>query len=96
MWSNVYHTVKVGISCFCLQQGKIYYFLIEDWANVYEFNHNASFANNQTGVIGIRMLFPDPSATRLAYIDDKGDGYIFNPVRSHCTHDIHRLVFTRW
>jgi len=33
------------------------------------------------------MLFPDPSGTRLAFIDDKGDGYIFNPVRLHCAND---------
>ena len=46
-----------------------------------EFNHNARRANSQRGVVGIRMLVPNPSATRLVYIDDNGEGYLYNPVR---------------
>jgi len=48
---------------------------------VSEFNHSASRANLQRGVVGIRMLVPNPSATRLAYVDDNGEGYMYNPVR---------------
>jgi len=33
------------------------------------------------------MLFPDPSGTRLAFIDDTSDGYVFNPVWLHCAND---------
>ena len=29
---------------------------------------------------GIRKLFPDPSGTRIIFIDDKSDGYVLNPV----------------
>ena len=79
-WINVDDVVESAV---CLQKGQICYFLIEDWAYVCEFNHTANVVNNhqnQAGVVGICMLFPDPSSTRLAYIDDKGDGYILNPV----------------
>ena len=31
-------------------------------------------------IVGIKKLFPDPSGTRLVFIDDKSDGYVYNPV----------------
>ena len=31
-------------------------------------------------MVGIRKIFPDPSGTRIIFIDDKSDGYILNPV----------------
>ena len=46
------------------------YFFIEDWQFVNEFRH----------VVGIRRLFSDPSGTRLVFIDDKSDGFVYNPV----------------
>jgi len=52
------------------QKGIIYYFYVDDWQDVTEFRH----------VCGIRKLFADPNGTRLAFIDDKSDGYIYNPV----------------
>jgi len=48
---------------------------------VSEFNHSTSHANSQRGIVGIRLLVPNPSATRLAYIDDNGEGFVYNPVR---------------
>jgi WD repeat-containing protein 19 len=53
-----------------LQNGGLYYFYIEDWQYVNEFRHS----------YGVRKLFPDPSGTRLVFIDEKKDGYVYNPV----------------
>ena len=52
------------------QIGGIHYFYIEDWQYVNEFRH----------VVGIRKIFPDINGTRLIFIDDKSDGYVYNPV----------------
>ena len=32
-------------------------------------------------VVGVRKLYPDPSGTRLIFVDDKSDGFVYNPVR---------------
>ena len=50
--------------------GHIKYFFLEDWQFVNEFHH----------VVGIRKLFPDPTGTKLIFIDDKSDGYVYIPV----------------
>ena len=55
---------------FNLQTGGIHYFSIEDWQFVNEYRH----------VDGIRKIYPDPSGTRLIFIDEKSDGYVYNPV----------------
>ena len=57
---------------FIFQKGGLNYFFIEDWQYVNEFRH----------VVGIRKLFPDPSGTRLIFMDDKSDGFVYNPVSS--------------
>ncbi|KAI0219650.1 WD repeat-containing protein 19 [Lamellibrachia satsuma] len=53
--------------------GGIHYFYIEDWQYVNEFRH----------VVGIRKIFPDINGTRLIFIDDKSDGYVYNPVNDN-------------
>ncbi|XP_046667542.1 WD repeat-containing protein 19 [Homalodisca vitripennis] len=50
--------------------GHIWYFLLEDWVQVTEFQH----------VISIKAVYPDMVGTRLIFIDAKSDGYIYNPV----------------
>jgi WD repeat-containing protein 19 len=52
------------------QNGGINYFYVEDWNFVNEFRH----------VVGIRRIFPDLGGTRLVFIDDKSDGFVYNPV----------------
>jgi WD repeat-containing protein 19 len=52
------------------QTGVLRYFMLEDWKAVSTFRH----------VCGIRQVFPDPSGTRLIFVDDKGDTLLFNPV----------------
>ena len=54
----------------CCQIGGIHYFYIEDWQYVNEFRH----------VVGIRKIFPDLNGTKLIFIDEKSDGYVYNPV----------------
>ncbi len=56
-----------------LQNGGIYYFYIEDWQFVNEFHH----------VVGVRKLYADPSGARLIFIDDKSDGFVYNPVNDN-------------
>ncbi|PIK59918.1 putative WD repeat-containing protein 19, partial [Apostichopus japonicus] len=53
--------------------GELYFFYIEDWSVVNEFRH----------VVGIRRLFADNTGTRLVFIDDKSDAFIYNPVNDH-------------
>ncbi|KAK3739122.1 hypothetical protein QZH41_010524, partial [Actinostola sp. cb2023] len=55
---------------FGTDNGGLHYFFIEDWQYVNEFRH----------VVGIRKIYPDPSGTRLIFIDDKSDGFVYNPV----------------
>ncbi|XP_070553702.1 WD repeat-containing protein 19-like isoform X2 [Ptychodera flava] len=50
--------------------GGLHYFFIEDWQFVNEFRH----------VVGIRKVYPDMTGTRMVFIDDKSDGYVYNPV----------------
>ncbi|XP_074649650.1 WD repeat-containing protein 19-like isoform X1 [Tubulanus polymorphus] len=64
------HDVTPEFLIYGTDTGGIHYFYIEDWQFVNEFRH----------VVGIRKLFPDPSGTRLVFIDDKSDGYVYNPV----------------
>ncbi|XP_073198367.1 WD repeat-containing protein 19 isoform X2 [Lepidochelys kempii] len=50
--------------------GVIHYFYIEDWQYVNEYRHPVS----------VRKIFPDPNGTRLVFIDDKSDGFVYYPV----------------
>eukprot|EP00794_Sanderia_malayensis_P019431 gene19431-21353_t len=50
--------------------GDIKYFYFEDWQYVIEFHHS----------MAIRKVFPGPVGTRLVFVDDKGDGFIYIPI----------------
>ncbi|NWI95312.1 WDR19 protein, partial [Pitta sordida] len=50
--------------------GVIRYFYIEDWQYVNEYRHPVS----------VRKIFPDPNGTRMAFIDEKSDGFVYCPV----------------
>ncbi|XP_013417652.1 WD repeat-containing protein 19 [Lingula anatina] len=67
------------ITCHCLtpeflifgtDSGGLHYFFIEDWQYVNEYRH----------MVGIRKIFVDPTGTRIIFIDDKSDGFVYNPV----------------
>ncbi len=69
MWAEC-QPVERSRSLHFFQGGGIYYFYIEDWNFVNEFRH----------VVGVRKLYPDPTGTRLIFVDDKSDGFVYNPV----------------
>ena len=52
------------------QAGELFYFYLEDWNFVNEYRH----------VVGIRKIFPDSAGTRVIFMDDKSDGFVYNPV----------------
>ncbi|XP_014673105.1 PREDICTED: WD repeat-containing protein 19-like [Priapulus caudatus] len=64
------HAITHEFLVYGTDSGAIYFFYIEDWA----------FVNTYKHVIAARKLFPDASGARLAFIDDKTDVYILNPV----------------
>nr|XP_054756020.1 WD repeat-containing protein 19-like isoform X1 [Lytechinus pictus] len=64
------HTLTSDFLIYGTHNGELMYFFIEDWQFVNEFRH----------VVGIRRIFSDPSGTRLVFIDDKSDGFVYNPV----------------
>ncbi|XP_033742140.1 WD repeat-containing protein 19-like isoform X1 [Pecten maximus] len=64
------HNMTQDFLIYGTDNGGINYFFIEDWQMVNEFRH----------VVGIRRLFPDPSGSRVIFIDDKSDGFVYNPV----------------
>jgi WD repeat-containing protein 19 len=50
--------------------GHIHYFCLEDWKLVTDFQHTS----------GIRELYADQTGSRLIVVDDRSEGYIYNPV----------------
>ncbi|XP_016278762.1 WD repeat-containing protein 19-like isoform X1 [Monodelphis domestica] len=64
------HTLTGDFLIYGTDAGVIHYFYIEDWQHVNEYRHSVS----------IRKIFPDPNGTRLAFIDDKSDGFLYCPV----------------
>ncbi|XP_069781014.1 WD repeat-containing protein 19 isoform X4 [Narcine bancroftii] len=64
------HALTADFLIYGTDTGIIQYFYIEDWQYVNEYRHS----------VGIRKVFPDPTGTRMAFIDDKCDGFIYCPV----------------
>ncbi|XP_041357231.1 WD repeat-containing protein 19-like isoform X2 [Gigantopelta aegis] len=64
------HDLTPEFLIFGTDKGNIEYFFIEDWEFVNQYRH----------VTGIRKVYPDPSGTRLIFIDDKSEGFVYNPV----------------
>ncbi|NXR07955.1 WDR19 protein, partial [Semnornis frantzii] len=64
------HALTSDFLIYGTDTGVIHYFYIEDWQYVKEYRHP----------VGVRKIFPDPSGTRLAFIDDKSDGFVYCPV----------------
>lgn len=50
--------------------GQIIYFYVEEWAEACDYKHT----------IGITDIFSDPAGTRLVFIDQKGQAYVYNAV----------------
>lgn len=52
------------------ENGNIVYFTLEDWQFVNEYKH----------VVGISKVYSDPSCTRLVFVDEKSDAFLYNPI----------------
>lgn len=64
------HALTADFLFYGTDTGVIQCFYIEDWQYVNEHRHP----------LGIRKLCPDPNGTRLVFIDDKNDGFLYCPV----------------
>ncbi|NWY13192.1 WDR19 protein, partial [Aphelocoma coerulescens] len=64
------HALTSDFLIYGTDTGVIRYFFIEDWQYVNEYRHPVS----------VRKVFPDPNGTRMAFIDDKSDGFVYCPV----------------
>ncbi|XP_067137635.1 WD repeat-containing protein 19 [Centruroides vittatus] len=72
-FSNIRITCHIMTNDFLIygtDTGSIQFFLLEDWQMVNEYRH----------VMGVRDIHADASGTRLVIVDDKTDGFIYNPV----------------
>ncbi|XP_045076362.1 WD repeat-containing protein 19-like, partial [Coregonus clupeaformis] len=56
--------------------GVIVCILVEDWQVLNQYRHP----------VGIKKVFPDPNGTRLAFIDDKSEGFLLSPVAVNESH----------
>nr|CAD7453895.1 unnamed protein product [Timema tahoe] len=64
------HALTTDFLIFASDMGHIQYFFIEDWKIISEYKHT----------VGIRLVHADQSGARLIVVDDKSEGYIYNPV----------------
>ncbi|NXF19699.1 WDR19 protein, partial [Rhodinocichla rosea] len=71
------HALTSDFLIYGTDTGVIRYFFIEDWQFVNEYRHPVS----------VKKVFPDPNGTRMAFIDDKSDGFVYCPVNDR-VHEI--------
>ncbi|XP_041121208.1 WD repeat-containing protein 19 [Polyodon spathula] len=64
------HALTADFLIYGTDTGLIHCFYIEDWQYINEYRHTVS----------VRKIFPDPNGTRLVFIDDKSDGFVYCPV----------------
>eukprot|EP00911_Craspedida_sp_UC1_P000783 UC1_evm1s599 len=55
---------------FATSTGGLFYFLLEDWQMVSEYQHPP----------GIRAIYPDAAGTRVVLVDNKGDAVVYSPM----------------
>lgn len=55
---------------FVLQTGGLFFFFIEDWQMVGDYRHTAEIAS----------IYAEPSGRRIVLVDNKREGYLYNPV----------------
>ncbi|XP_071452490.1 WD repeat-containing protein 19 [Hetaerina americana] len=77
-------TSSTIITCHCItpqsliygtDNGTIFYFSLDDWSEADDYQHG----------VGLKEIYTDPVGVYLAFIDDKNEGYIYNPVVSETT-----------
>ncbi|XP_031991730.1 WD repeat-containing protein 19 isoform X1 [Hylobates moloch] len=64
------HALTSDFLIYGTDTGVIQYFYIEDWQFVNDYRHPVS----------VKKIFPDPNGTRLVFIDEKSDGFVYCPV----------------
>ncbi|XP_063240827.1 WD repeat-containing protein 19 [Bacillus rossius redtenbacheri] len=64
------HALTTDFLIYASDMGHLHYFLLEDWKLVSEYRH----------AVGVRDVFPDQSGGRLAFVDDRSEGYVYSPV----------------
>ncbi|XP_070998773.1 WD repeat-containing protein 19-like [Oncorhynchus clarkii lewisi] len=72
----VSHALTNDFLFYGTDSGVIVCILVEDWQMLNEYRHP----------VGIKKVFPDPNGTRLAFIDDKSDGFLLSPVAVNDSH----------
>lgn len=63
--------------------GHIHYFFLEDWKMVTDFCHS----------VGVRELYANQMGTHLVVVDDKSEGYVYNPVSVVMATLVQKLVW---
>lgn len=63
---------------YLFQLGNLTYFSLEYWTTVLNFRHTC----------GIKSIFCDTDGTKLLFIDDHNQGYVYCPVRAISLHSI--------
>lgn len=58
--------------CTHAQLGHLVFFSLEFWTNVVTYRHT----------MGIRSIFSDADGTKIAFIDDHNQGFIYSPVKA--------------
>ncbi|XP_058402876.1 WD repeat-containing protein 19 isoform X1 [Diceros bicornis minor] len=64
------HALTSDFLIYGTDTGVIQHFYIEDWQFVNDYRHPVS----------VKKIFPDPNGTRLVFIDEKSDGFVYCPV----------------
>lgn len=64
------HQLTTNFLIFATNLGHIRYFSLDDWKFATEFRHDS----------GIKDLYSDPSGTRLIFLDEKTNSYLYNPI----------------
>lgn len=64
------HQLTTNFLIFSTNVGHIRFFSIDDWKFATEFRHET----------GVKQLYSDSSGTRLIFLDDKTNSYLYNPI----------------
>ena len=60
---------------FFLKTGQLSHFNIDDWVFVSKYKHNCA----------IRKIFPEIYGMMVVFMDQNGDGYVYNPISNLVT-----------
>lgn len=64
--------LKINYYLKLFKNGHLNHFYIDEWQFVSRYKHDT----------GIKKIFPEPYGMSLAFVDDKSEAFIFNPVNS--------------